>query len=73
MKKRNNNNSCMDTEFTLTELKVALQKCANTAPGVDRVSYKMIKHLSDSILLMILGLYNKYGWKELFQKYGRKL
>ncbi len=61
--KRNNNNSCMDAEFTITELKAALQKCANTAPGVDRVSYVMIKHLSDSILLMILKLYNKI-WTE---------
>lgn len=50
MKKKNSNNSCMDSKFTITELKIALQKCANTAPGCDRVSYIMIKHLSDSII-----------------------
>ncbi len=72
MKKRNNNNSCMDTEFTLTELKVALQKCANTASGVDRVSYKMIKHLSDSILLMILELYNKIWMEGIIPKIWKK-
>ncbi len=73
MKKRNNNNSCMDTEFTLTELKVALQKCANTAPGVDRVSFKMIKHLSDRpILLMILELYNKIWMEGIIPKIWKK-
>ncbi len=38
----------MDAEFTITELKAALLKCTNTAPGIDRVSYVMVKHLSDS-------------------------
>lgn len=72
MKKRNSNSSCMDIEFTLTELKVALQKCANTAPGVDRVSYKMIKHLSDRILLKILELYNKIYMEGIIPKIWKK-
>jgi len=55
--------SCMDSEFSLTELKVALQKCGSATPGVDEVSSKMIKHLSDKILLKILELYNKI-WME---------
>ncbi len=72
MKKRNSNNSCMDSEFTITELKTALQKCANTAPGCDRISYIMIKHLSDSVLLMILKLYNKIWIEGILPKIWKR-
>jgi len=72
MKKRMSNKSCMDLEFSLTELKVALQKCANTTPGIDKVSYTMIKHLSDCMLLKILELYNKIWTEGIIPKIWKK-
>ena len=41
-------------------------------PGVDRVSYKMIKHLSDSILLKTLELYNKIWMEGIIPKIWKK-
>lgn len=53
----------MDMEFSITELKIALKGCANTAPGQDGLSYKMFKHLSDKMLTLVLRLYNRI-WNE---------
>lgn len=47
----------------MTELRVSLQSCDNTAPGQDNLNYIMFKHLSDKTLNVILKLYNKI-WKE---------
>lgn len=58
--------------FSLAELKAALAKCKNSAPGKDEICYVMLRHLSDAGLQKLLSLYNKVweegkipsGWKE---------
>lgn len=67
MKKKDNSNRCLDLEYTMSELKVALQNCANTAPGCDRVSYIMVKHLPETVLMLFHKLYYKIlsEWSEM--------
>ena len=49
--------------FSLKELKDAVQAGANTSPGQNEISYKMLKQLDDIALDEILALFN-YGWEE---------
>ena len=44
--------------FTVMELKTALKSSSNTAPGEDKISYPMLRHLSESALEFLLYMYN---------------
>ena len=43
----NNNNNCYNDKFTLQDMKDAIADTNNSAPGKDRLSYNMLKHLSE--------------------------
>ena len=45
--------------FTLFELKQALKKSNDTAPGIDGIHYQLLKHLPDSCLQVLLKIYNQ--------------
>uniref|UniRef100_A0A3Q2PCB4 Reverse transcriptase domain-containing protein n=1 Tax=Fundulus heteroclitus TaxID=8078 RepID=A0A3Q2PCB4_FUNHE len=53
----------MNYPFSIGELKRALCKTRNSAPGKDEVCYIMLRHVSDHVLNKLLILYNKI-WKE---------
>uniref|UniRef100_A0A671TUX8 Reverse transcriptase domain-containing protein n=1 Tax=Sparus aurata TaxID=8175 RepID=A0A671TUX8_SPAAU len=58
--------------FTLRELRNALDKCKNSAPGKDEICYSMLRHLSETGIQKVLNVFNKVweeekipaGWKE---------
>lgn len=52
-----------DAPFTIGELRMALDKTGQAAPGKDEINYVMIKHLSKRGLVKWPMLYNKV-WKE---------
>ena len=52
-------NSSLNLDFTLQELKQAIQEARNSAPGPDRLSFLMFKHLEDWVLDVILILFNQ--------------
>ncbi|GFX56044.1 putative RNA-directed DNA polymerase from transposon X-element [Trichonephila clavipes] len=47
----------------MTELKKALLQAHNTSPGLDGITYTMLRHLSPNSLTNILFLFNRV-WKE---------
>lgn len=56
-------NSSLNKELTLPELKQALRNSKNTSPGEDGIKYIVYKQLPDSCLLVILQLFN-LSWQE---------
>eukprot|EP00916_Digyalum_oweni_P019426 GHVL01032319.1.p1 GENE.GHVL01032319.1~~GHVL01032319.1.p1 ORF type:complete len:920 (-),score=34.35 GHVL01032319.1:223-2982(-) len=44
--------------FSITELKQALQKCNNSATGLDGIHYQVLTHLPESCLLVLLKVFN---------------
>ena len=46
--------------FTLKELKGVIEKLPDTSPGMDGISYKMIKYFPDNVLEILLNFYNKF-------------
>src|SRR4029434_10516211 len=56
--KQANSESVLEKEFTLFELKRALNGAKNTSPGKDGICYKMIKEIDDVAKYGILKLYN---------------
>uniref|UniRef100_A0A8C2BUC3 Reverse transcriptase domain-containing protein n=1 Tax=Cyprinus carpio TaxID=7962 RepID=A0A8C2BUC3_CYPCA len=61
--KKVDSESVLDNEFTLFELKRALNGVKNTSPGKDGICYKMIKEIDDVAKCVILKLYNKI-WEQ---------
>lgn len=53
------NNLSFNEPLSLVELKQALASTANTSPGQDGISYKMLKLLNDNSLSTLLNVYNK--------------
>ena len=53
----------INLDFTLQELKDCISSRKNSASGLDKLSYTMFKHMSDSTLDIWLNLFNKI-WKE---------
>lgn len=51
----------MDCPFSIEELKRALGRTRNRAPGKDEVCYNMLKQLSDVALNKVLMLFNRCG------------
>lgn len=56
----NNPIDVLDNPFTSTELKVALSSCNNTAPGLDQISFPIIKKLEPHVCRLIVDLYNTF-------------
>jgi ribonuclease HI len=48
----------MVVNFSMDELEYALSKCNNSAPGMDRVKFSMIKNLSVNVKEQLLKFYN---------------
>ena len=44
--------------FSLSELKDSLQKCHDSAEGLDDIHYQLLKHLPDSCLEILLKVFN---------------
>ena len=52
--------------FTLSELRHALSKSSNGSPGVDRITYAMIRHAHPTLLQTVLQLFNRIFLDDLF-------
>ena len=52
-----------NNNFSLFELKQALNACSNSAPGEDQITYEIIKQLPINALEKLLELYNQ-SWKD---------
>lgn len=61
--KKKDENSPMDLEFNMMELKRAIIGTKNSAPGQDQLSYIMFNNLPEEALKIILELFNKI-WRE---------
>lgn len=55
--------NAINDEFSMWELNRVLNKCRNTTPGEDDISYCMLRNLSDRCKRVLLKLYNKV-WEE---------
>lgn len=57
---QSDNNEHYNQPFTMEELKYALSKPKNSAPGPDNVTYNMINNLPDDAMQLLLKIFNKY-------------
>lgn len=72
IQKKGKSDDKYNVPFTMRELRNALDKCKNSAPGHDEISYNMLRHLSNKGIQKVLNLFNKVweegkiptGWKE---------
>lgn len=48
-----------DTPFSDREIRSSLKVSKDTAPGIDRISYSMLKHHGEKALAVIRDLFNK--------------
>lgn len=62
-KKKDSDDSALDMDLSLHELKMALEGSGYTAPGQDRLCYAMFRQLPKEVLEIILKLFNKI-WRE---------
>jgi hypothetical protein len=46
LKYNNDNSSSINVDFSYHELTFVLSKCKNATPGLDKISYVMLQHLS---------------------------
>lgn len=53
LRKKDSDGSALDMEFTMHELKMALEKSGYTAPGQDQLCYAMFRHLPDEFMEII--------------------
>ena len=56
---KSNTFSVLNVPYKMSELKKALKKCKNTAPGKDRLCYEMFKHMSSVSQEFILNFFNR--------------
>ncbi|XP_041926491.1 uncharacterized protein LOC121690144 [Alosa sapidissima] len=63
LNQKEQNMSIMDADFSMSELKRALNNTAYSAPGSDNLCYVMFRKLPDNVLENILSLFNKV-WNE---------
>lgn len=55
--------STLDVDFTMSELKIALQDTGYTAPGQDQLCYAMFRQLPVETLKLVLRLFNQI-WRD---------
>ena len=60
--KQNTDYSILDEDFNIQELLYTLKSLKNTAPGQDNISNEIMKHFSESSLMVLLDFYN-FSWK----------
>ena len=58
-KTKSASSSILNSAFKISELKKALNKCRNTAPGQDLLCYEMFRHLSLSSKEFLVKYFNK--------------
>jgi len=61
----NNNKNCYNDKFTFQEMKDAIADTNNSAPGKDRLSYNMLKHLSETLSIFLLFINKIWVLQEL--------
>ena len=49
----------LDLNFSMFELRRAITNACQTTPGKDGVCYKMLEHMTDDSLDMVLKLFNR--------------
>ena len=52
-------NPSLNLDFTIWELKQVIRSAKNSAPGPDRLSFLMFKHLEDRVLRVFLSFFNR--------------
>ena len=57
--------------FTVQEFEYALKNCKSTAPGMDKISFEMLKHLGAMTKSYILRYYNQLWENHLFPEAWR--
>lgn len=73
-KKKEAEDNLLDVPFSMSELKNAVRRMKQSTPGVDGISYCMMKHFSEISMEVILKFYNRIwmegiipqSWKEAF-------
>ncbi|XP_055951523.1 LOW QUALITY PROTEIN: podocin-like, partial [Argiope bruennichi] len=58
--------------FLIYELKKALSRTRDTSPGVDGITYSMLRHLDESSLFHLLHLFNRIWNEQVFPEQWRK-
>ena len=62
------NSVIINLDFTLQELKDCISSRKNSASGLDKLSYSMLKHMSDSTLGIWLTLFDRIWKEDSFQR-----
>ena len=58
-------------KFSMEELENVLSNCSSSAPGMDNISFDLIKHLNETAKKFLLQFYNHLWKKGLFPKEWR--
>ena len=66
LKFQSNNTENYNLPFSMWELKQALQKSNNSAAGSDEVHYNLLTHLPESVLSVLLKVYNSIWESKIF-------
>ena len=72
LKFQSNNTKNYNLPFSLWELKQALQKSNNSATGPDEVHYNLLTRLPESVLSVLLKVYNSIRESETFHPSWRE-
>ncbi|GFX13677.1 putative RNA-directed DNA polymerase from transposon X-element [Trichonephila clavipes] len=59
-------------DFDMFELKRALSSAHNTSPGPDRISYVLLRHLSEDSLVSLIYLLNRIWREQVYPINGKK-
>ncbi|XP_055936843.1 uncharacterized protein LOC129966444 [Argiope bruennichi] len=55
-----------NNNFKIVELRNALSRTRDTSPGVDGITYSMLRHLDETSLLHLLNLFNRIWSEQIF-------
>lgn len=63
----------VDSSFSMVEFSLALLSCNNSAPGMDRIKFNLLKNLPDVAKRRLLNLFNQFleqnivpdGWRQV--------
>ena len=60
-----------NSPFTLSELRHALSQSSNSSPGLDQITYTMIRHAHPTLVQALLQLFNRIFLENLFPETWR--
>ena len=60
--KQNSGESILEEDFNIQELKLVVKSLKNTAPGKDNITNEIVRHFSESSLMILLNFYI-FSWK----------